>query len=189
MHQFNAQPSVQYSWWEPSEFTPPEAVQTHAAQPKQIEATAPVGQVHHGICSLGEMGLPMFGHVTSSWQVQCVVTPAFGHGIDSHNGPGLVRPLGVAVRVAVELHPFRSEVPEEWDLSSFWVHSGLGQLSPLYCHINTIHPSNILHPRQGVFCVQDNNQTGTMARILLLPQLQQLGQMETLITYIRALTH
>lgn len=65
MHQFNALPGVQNGWREPGHLTPPEAAQKHAAQPEQVQAAAPVGQVDHGICGPGEVGLPVLGHVAT----------------------------------------------------------------------------------------------------------------------------
>lgn len=180
VHQFDTLPGVQYRWWEPSEFTPSEAAQTQAAEPEQVEAAAPVGEVHHGIRSFGKVGLPVLGHITSCGQVKRVIAPAFGHAVNGRHGPSLFRPLGVAVRIAVELHPLGGEVPEDGDVSGLWVYPDGAQLSPLHSDIDALHPAHLLDPGESVFGVQNDDETRIMAGVLLLPQLQQLGQVKSL---------
>lgn len=122
----------------------------------------------------------MLCHISSSGQVKRVVAPVFGHTIGRRHRPSLFGPLGVAFWVAVELHPFGSEVSEAWVVSSLWVHPGGRQLSPLHCYVDALHPAHLLHPGEGVLCIQDEDETGGVAGVLFLPQLQQLGQVEAL---------
>lgn len=180
MHQFNALPGVQYGRWKPSQFTPPEAAQAHAAEPEEVKTTAPVGQVDHGIRGLGKVGLPVLGDVAPGGQVKRVVAPALGDAVDGRHRPPSVWPLGVALRVAVELHPLGGEVAQQGDVSGFWVDDGGGQLGPLHGQVDPLHPAHLLHPGEGVLGVQDEDETGAVAGVLLLPQLQQVAQVETL---------
>lgn len=183
MHQFNALSGVQYSWREPSELAPPEAAQAEATEPEEVEAAAPVGEVHHGIRRFGEVGLPVLGHVAAGGQVERVVAPAFGHPVNRRHRPSPLRPLGVAVRVAVELHPLGGEVSEEGDFSGLRIHPGDGELRPLHGYVDALHPADLLHPGQRVLRVQDHDEARAVAGVLLLPQLQQLEEVEAVTTY------
>lgn len=180
MHQFDALAGVQDGRREPSEFVPSDAAQKHAAQPEEVQAAAPVGQVHHGIRRLGEVGLPVLGDVAPRGQVERVVAPALGHAIDGHRRPVLLRPLGVAAGVAVELHPLGGEVPEAGDLPGFRVQHDGGQLGALHGHVDAFHPPHLLHPGKGVLGVQDDDEARAVAGVLLLPQLQQMRQVKPL---------
>ena len=122
----------------------------------------------------------MLGHVASCGQVKRVVAPALGDSVRGHHAPPFVRPLGVAVWVAVELHPLGGEVPEEGDVSGLGVHPSGGQLGALHGYVDALHPAHLLHPGEGVFGVEDEDETGAVAGVLLLPQLQQVAKVEAL---------
>lgn len=180
MHQFDALPSVQYRRWEPGKFAPPEASQTHTTYPEQVETAAPVGQVHHGIRDLREVCLPMVGDVVTSGQVEGVVAPALGHTVRRSHAPPLIWPLRVIVRVAVEIHPLRREVPQHGQISRLRVDPAGGELRPLYGYVDSIHLADLLDPGERVLRVQDDDETGAVSCVFLLPQFQNLCQMKSL---------
>lgn len=126
------------------------------------------------------MGLPVLGYIAPGGKVKRVVAPAFRHAVRRRHRPALLSPLGVTGWVAVELHPFRSEVTEEGDVSGFWVEPGERKLGPLHRHVDAVHSAHFFDPREGVLSVQDDDKTGAVAGVLLLPDLQQLVQMQTL---------
>lgn len=111
----------------------------------------------------------MLGDVTSGRKVKGVIAPSFGHAVRGHHCSSLLRPLGVAGRVAVELHPFGSEVAKQGGVSGLRVDPGVGKLSPLHRHVDALHPADFLNPRKGVFRVQDDDESGAMVGVLLLP--------------------
>lgn len=121
----------------------------------------------------------MRGYITSCWKVKRVVTPAFGHTIDGSHGPSFFGPLGVTGWVTVELDPFGGEVPEQSGFSKLWVHPGGQELCSLHGDVDALHPAYLLGPREGVLSVQDDDEAGAVTSVFLLPQLQQLGQVET----------
>lgn len=146
-YQLNSLPRVQYVRWEPRQFHPPNAAQTSATQPQQVESTAPVGHHHQWVRGPGEVSLPVLGHVAPGGQVEGVIAPGFGYAVYGGDDPSPFRPLNAAVRITVVFHPLLREVSQPGGTLVLRVTGGahLGSLN------RYVHPFDFpsgLHPRR-----------------------------------------
>lgn len=159
----------------PAQFEPPEAAQTGTAQPQQIQPTAPVSHSHQRVSDTGEVGLPVFFHVTASRQVEPVVTPTFGHAVHGCEETPLIRPLHATLWFTVVLHPLRGEVSQPRGILTLGIPRRI-HFGSLHSHIKSLHFPYSLHPWPGVLCIQHQDETRGEANVAFLPPIENLPQ-------------
>lgn len=115
----------------------------------------------------------MPGDVAFSGEVELVVTPVSGYAIGSSNGPAALGPPDDAVGVTVKIHPLGDEVAELRCILEFQV-CGIGQHRPLDCYVKPFDLLRLLHPRQRVLGVENDDEARAKAGVFLPPELHDL---------------
>lgn len=143
-----------------------------------------MGQLNNWIRQTGKIQIPVLGQIISCRQVQLVVPPVSREAIRGHDASSTLSPANGAVGVAVKVHPLAGEISNLRSILDLQVQY-FGQCSSLHSYIHFLHPTHLLHPGEGVLCVQNQNEARAVASGLLSPELHDLIQTKDIPTLER----